>query len=91
MGIIKSMPQGEYRGSDGLRADKLCISFHVIVGRIWRQPRFMSGRALRVLFHRQRIAQARKFNPDKSQSFLEGLGFFSLLRLWRDDPLEHGT
>jgi len=35
MGIIKSMPQGEYRGSDGLRADKLCaycISFHVIVG-----------------------------------------------------------
>jgi len=51
----------------------------------------MSGRALRVLFHRQRIAQARKFNPDKSQPFLEGLGFFSLLRLWRDDPLEHGT
>ncbi|PKH04504.1 hypothetical protein CXF72_00595, partial [Psychromonas sp. MB-3u-54] len=47
---------------------------HVIVGRIRRQPGFMSGRALRTLFHRQYLAlanrrysaQAKQLNPDKS-------------------------
>ncbi|PKH04510.1 hypothetical protein CXF72_00540, partial [Psychromonas sp. MB-3u-54] len=40
---------------------KLCVPWI-----IWRKPRFTSGRALRVLFHRQLLAQARQLNPDKS-------------------------
>ncbi|PKH04507.1 hypothetical protein CXF72_00555, partial [Psychromonas sp. MB-3u-54] len=48
---------------------KLCVPWI-----IWRKPRFTSGRALRVLFHRQYLAlanrrysaQARQLNPDKS-------------------------
>jgi hypothetical protein len=42
----------------------------------------MSGGALRVLFHRQLLAQAMPLNPDKSQSFERRAGIFSLLRLY---------
>ncbi|PKH04499.1 hypothetical protein CXF72_00620, partial [Psychromonas sp. MB-3u-54] len=38
---------------------KLCVPWI-----IRRQPGFSSGRALRVLFHRQFLAQARLLNPE---------------------------